>query len=202
MLARTRLRTSNTRRESGLTIEIEVALPVPDLDVTQAVPFLRQRQEALDQELELRDVDRQLVGPRPEQVAFDPDEVAEVEQLEDREVALADRVLPDVGLDLRLAVGDGDEVGLAERPHRQDAAGGPGFDPFGRELVAGLATEGRHQRAHGMRPREGVRVRVDAQALEGLEVGAPLRDLIGFCCSVDLLTYRVILRSAPRSHAR
>ena len=123
----------------GIDDEIEVALPVADLDVAQPVPLLRQRQEALGQELELRDVDRQLVGPRPEQVALDADEVAEVEQLEDREVALADRVLADVGLDLRLAVGEREEVGLAEAADGQDAAGGSRLDALGRQLLAGLA---------------------------------------------------------------
>ena len=81
--------------------QIEVALAVAGLDVLQAVPFLGQRDEALGEELEARRPDRQLVGLGAEQVPFDADEVAEIEQLEEREVALAQRVLADVDLDLR-----------------------------------------------------------------------------------------------------
>ncbi len=160
--------------------EIEVALPVADLDVAQAVPLFGQRQETLDQELELRDVDRQLVGPRAKQVPFDADEIAEVEQLEDLEVTLADRVLTDVGLDLGLAIRDRDEVGLAEAADRQDAARGLRLDAFGGELVAGPVAVARHQVAHSVRAIERVRIRSDSETEQRLEVGAPLRHLVGF----------------------
>ena len=129
----------------GIDDEIEVALSVADLDVAQAVPLFRQWQETLDQKLELRHVDRQLVGPRAEQVSFDTDEIAEVEQFEDLKVTLADRVLADVGLDLRLAVRNRDEVGLAEAADRQDAARGPGLDALGGELVGCPGAVERHQ---------------------------------------------------------
>ena len=85
----------------GIDDQIEIALAVADLDVLQPVPLLGQRHEALGEELERRRPDRQLVGLGAEQVPLDADEVAEVEQLEDREVALAERVLADVDLDLR-----------------------------------------------------------------------------------------------------
>src|SRR4029079_19274526 len=82
--------------------QIEVALAVADLHVLQPVPLLRQRDEALGQELQLRRPDRQLVGLGAEEMPRRPDEVTEVEQLEHREVALAQRVLTDVDLDLRV----------------------------------------------------------------------------------------------------
>src|SRR5574338_697626 len=77
--------------------EIEVALAVPDLDVLQPVPLLGQRDEALGQELERGGPDRQLVRARSEQVPPHTDEIAEVEQLENRKIALAEGVLADVG---------------------------------------------------------------------------------------------------------
>jgi hypothetical protein len=129
-------------------------------------------------------VDRQLVGTGAKKVPFDANEVAEVEQLEDREVALADRVLPDVRLDLRLAVRDGNEVGLAEAPDRQDPTGSLGLDSFGRELVGRPPAVRRHHVADGLRPRERVRVGIDAKPRQRLEIGAPLRDLIGFLAGV------------------
>ena len=80
---------SNTRRESGIDDQIEIALAIADLDVGQAVPFLGQRHEALGEEVQARRPDRQLVGLGAEQPPLDADPVAEIEQLEDLEVELA-----------------------------------------------------------------------------------------------------------------
>jgi hypothetical protein len=55
-----------------------------------------------------------------------PDPVAEIEQLEDAEVDRRHRVLPDVDLQPRLAVGQHQEIGLAEAADRQHAPGGAG----------------------------------------------------------------------------
>ena len=85
----------------GVDDEVEVALPVADLDVGQAVPLLGQRQQALRQEVQPRRPDRELVGLGAEQPPFDADPVAEIEQLEDLEIELRQRVLPDVDLYLR-----------------------------------------------------------------------------------------------------
>ena len=65
----------------GVDDEVEVALPIADLDVLQPVPLLRQRQEALGEELEPRRPDRELVGLGAEQVTRDADLIAEIEQL-------------------------------------------------------------------------------------------------------------------------
>ena len=119
--------------------EVEIALPIADLDVGQAVPLLRQRQQALGEEVQPRRPDRELVGFRPEQAAFDADPVAEVEQLEDLEVERRQRVLPDVDLDPGKAVGQDEEVRLPERPDREDAAARLGLDPIGFELVMACA---------------------------------------------------------------
>ena len=124
-------------------------------------------------------MDGQLVGAGTKEVAFDANEVAKVEQLVDREVALADRVLPDVGLDLGLAVRDGNEVGFAEAPDGQDPAGGLCLDAFARELLGRPPAVCRHQLAHRVRPRKRVRVGIDAEPRQRFEIGASLPDLIG-----------------------
>src|SRR6478672_9097981 len=46
--------------------QIEVALAVADLDITETVPLFREGNKALDQELQRRGEDRQLVRLRPE----------------------------------------------------------------------------------------------------------------------------------------
>jgi hypothetical protein len=153
------------------------------------VPLLGHRDEALGQELDLARPDRQLVGLGAEQVPLDADEVAEVEQLEDREVPLADRVLADVDLDLRRAVRDDEEVGLAEAPDRQDPPRRRRLDLRRVELLAGLAAVRLDQLRNRVGAREGVRIGRHAEALELLEVRAPLAQLVGFLLLVCLLIF-------------
>src|SRR5262249_38492277 len=88
----------------GVHDEIEVALTIPDLDVLEPMPLLRQRKQTLRQEFQLRRPDRQLVRTRPEQPPGNTDPVAEIEQLENLEVALGQRILSDVHLDPRAPV--------------------------------------------------------------------------------------------------
>ena len=61
------------------------------------------------------------------------------------------RVLPDVDLDLRAAVRDHEEVGLAEAADRQDAPGGPRLDRRGLELLRVFAAVRRDQIARSCR---------------------------------------------------
>src|SRR5262249_2380185 len=150
--------------------EIEVPLAVADLDVLQTVPLLRQRDEALGEELELRRPDRQLVGLRAEEMPGDADEIPEVEQLEHRKVALAERVLADVDLDRRTAVGNRQEVRLAEAADREDPSRGRRLDAPRFELLARLRAVRLDEAGDGVGPREDVRVRHDAEALQFLEV--------------------------------
>ena len=70
--------------------QIEVALAVADFDVGEAVPFLRQRQERLRQELQSLGVDGQLASLGPEEVPRDAHEVADVEEFIELPVARAD----------------------------------------------------------------------------------------------------------------
>ena len=112
----------------GVHDQIEVALAIAGLDVLQSVPLLGQRQVALGQEHDAPRPDAQLAGARPEQVPFDADVIAEIEQLEDLEVQFRQRVLADVDLDALEAVGQAEKIGLAEVPDRQHAAGGDRLD--------------------------------------------------------------------------
>ena len=73
----------------GIDDQVEIPLAVARLDVRQPMPFLGQRQETLGQELERGGPDRQLVGLGAEDAPLHADEVAEVEKLEDREIAFA-----------------------------------------------------------------------------------------------------------------
>ena len=104
--------------------EIDVALPVSDLDVLQAVPLLRQRQKALRQGMSahLQVPSIRLCAVR-NSVAFDADEVADVEQLVQLEVAIRKLILLGINLKLAFAVRQRDEAGFSKRPIRQNAAG-------------------------------------------------------------------------------
>ena len=111
----------------GIDDQIEVALAVPDLDITETVPLFREGNKALDQELQRGGEDRQFVRLRPEQLATDADEITEVEELEDGEVPLRQRVLADIDLDPRSAVRDHQEVCLPETADCQDPPRGRRF---------------------------------------------------------------------------
>ena len=67
----------------GIGDQIEIALAVAGLHVFQAVPFLGHGEQRLREEFELLHVDAQFAGAGAEQIAFDADDVAEIEQLEE-----------------------------------------------------------------------------------------------------------------------
>src|SRR5437868_7749251 len=160
--------------------QIEIALPVANLDVLQTVPLLRQRQQALGEELQLRRPDRQLVRLRPEEAPLHADPVAEVEQLVDLEIALRQRVLPDVDLHAGAAVGDDEEVRLAEAADAEDSPRRPRAWLRRLELLAGLRSVLRDDGVDRGVDLEAARIRLDPELLQLLEVRAPLDDLIRF----------------------
>src|SRR6185295_13137814 len=97
------------------------------------MPFLGQRLEALHQKLQRRGMDGQLVRLRAEELSFHANVVAKVEQLEDSEVFFRQRVLADVGLNLRAAVREHEKVRLAETANREDTSRGAGMNRVGFE---------------------------------------------------------------------
>ena len=62
--------------------EIEIPLPVANLDIAQPVPLLRQRLRSTSPGTGARRLNGQFVGLRSEQLPFDADVIAEVQQLE------------------------------------------------------------------------------------------------------------------------
>ena len=78
--------------------QIQVALPVARFHVFQAVPFLGHGEQRLGQILQPFRVHAQLAGARAEQVAFHADDVADIEELEDGEIALGHGIFLDVDL--------------------------------------------------------------------------------------------------------
>ena len=107
----------------GIDDEIEVALAVPRFDVGQAMPLLRQRQQAFREEVQPRGPDRQLVGLRPEEPPFDADVIAKVEQLDRCWKSCCGSESSRIYTCSRESVGEDEEVGLAEPPNAEDPAG-------------------------------------------------------------------------------
>ena len=118
--------------------QIEVALAIPRLDVLEPVPLLGQRQQALRQELQRRDMDAELVRFRAKEVSLDADPIADVQQLEDAEVGLRHGVLPDVDLNPRSPIGQLKKAGFPERANGEDAAGDSRRDPWRFEFLRRL----------------------------------------------------------------
>ena len=106
-------------RDVRIHDQVEIALAIADLDVLQAVPLLGQRQMTLREELERLRIDRELARAGAEQMTGDANVVAEVEQLEDAEVALRERILANVDLDALPAIGQREEAGFAKAADRR-----------------------------------------------------------------------------------
>src|ERR1035438_3761886 len=82
----------------GIRDQVQVALAIADLDVFQAMPFFGHREQRLREEIQSLGVHTQLAGSGSEEVAFDADDVAEVQLLVKREVLLTYRVFADINL--------------------------------------------------------------------------------------------------------
>src|SRR5262249_9149245 len=120
------------------------------------------------------------------------------EQLEDLEVALGQRVVADVHLHPRLAVRQHEEVRLAEAADGENAAGDAGGDRGRLELGARRLAVLAHQRVDRRLRIEPSRIRIDAEPAQLFEIGAPLRDLIGFLdCAHVRASLRRIASSMP-----
>ena len=103
--------------------QIEITLPVTRLDVLKPVPFLRQRPQRFPEQLELVDFQGRLAGLGEETIAFDADEIAEIDQLEKLDHLLADFLRVDVNLDPPGRIAQVDEMAFAHVAMRGDAAG-------------------------------------------------------------------------------
>ena len=164
----------------GIDDQIEIALAIADFDVGQTVPLLRQRQVALGEKLDARRPDRQLVGARAKEVPFDADQIAEIEQTGQLEVALRERVLLEVHLDARSTVGEHQKIRLAEAANAQNAAARRRIDAGGFELGARRPGMRANELGDGRRAIESMRIRTDAELAQLREVGAALQNLFVF----------------------
>ena len=92
------------------------------------MPFLRQGKKTLGQKHQLARQHRQFAGARAEQRAFDADEVADVEQLVQLEVAFGKLILLRVDLKLSLAIRKRKEACFSKRTIRENTSGNTNFD--------------------------------------------------------------------------
>ena len=134
----------------GIGDEVEIALAVADFDVLQAVPLFGHGEQGLGEELELLRVDAQLAGAGAEEIALDADDVADIEQLEELEIALAHGVLLDVDLQALSVLLQVGEAGLAHVAQRHEAAGDADAH-LGQKLFRGLAAVAGDDLRNGVR---------------------------------------------------
>ncbi len=135
---------------------------------------------ALRQKFYFRGIDGELVRPRAKQMAFHADDIADVQELIHAKVALGQRILLDVDLNLRAAVGQHQEIGLAEAADAQNAAAGNGVDAVLFELRPGLPAVRANQVADRGISLEPMRVGIDTQLRELGQMRAALQDLFFF----------------------
>ena len=121
----------------GIGDQIQIALAVARLHVFQAVPLLRHGEQRLAEELQLLRVDAQFAGARAEEIAFHADDVADIDQLEEREIALAHGVFLDVDLQALAVLLQVREAGLAHVTQRHQAPGDADAH-LGHKLLGGL----------------------------------------------------------------
>ncbi len=130
-------------------------------------------------------------------MAADADLVAEIEQLRQLIIALAERVLPKVDLDTRAAIGQDEKAGLAETADADDAPGGDGVDARRLEIGGGPGRMAADELRHRMRGVELVGVCGKAEARDRLEVRFPLLGLDDFTTHLFLAALRAA-GDAPR----
>jgi hypothetical protein len=84
----------------------------------------------------------------------------------------------DVHLHPRLPIGKHQEIRLAETANRENAPADPRAEACRLQLLAALLAVLGDERLNGGGRVEPPRIRIDAELLQRLEVGAPLDDLI------------------------
>ena len=115
--------------------QVEIAHPLPQFGIGQAVVLFGRRLERLGEKMQLLGEDRQLAGLGALQLAIDADQVAQVEALGQGPVLVADLAAADEQLDLAGPVADVDEDQLALLALQDDAAGGADLGTVLRRLA-------------------------------------------------------------------
>src|SRR6185437_10505044 len=149
--------------------EIEVALAVAQLDIGEAVEFLRQRQQRLGQHRHLAAVDRELAARRAADDALDADEIAQIQELHESELLGREMVLVAEDLDLAARIVEIDEhaavADRADAPRDRDA-----ILRFGTRGETGIA---RLQLLRRCRDGEAIGIRIDAHRAQRFELLDP-----------------------------
>src|SRR5262249_69187 len=101
--------------------KVDIAAAIANLDISQTVPLLGQREKTLREKCDLVRQDGELTRTRPEQRTFDANEISDIKQLVELEVALGQLIHFRVGLQLPFAIGQGHKSCLTKGPVRQDA---------------------------------------------------------------------------------
>ena len=95
------------------------------------------RQKILGEEGQLLDVNAELAGAGAEEIALDADVVADVEELIELPVLVADGIFLDVDLELLAGLLEMGEAGFAHEANGNQASGDGNGDAFGFQLLAG-----------------------------------------------------------------
>ena len=103
--------------------QIDVALPVAQLDVRQPMPFFRKWQQVLGEESYFFDVNGKLSGTSTKQISTYSDVVAEIEQFVELESFFSDCIFLHVDLQPLSTLLQMSEPGLAHQSNRHQASG-------------------------------------------------------------------------------
>ena len=157
--------------------QVEVALAIPGFGVGQAVEFFGQRTQALRQQLDCADAQRQLARFGDEESALGPDDVADVEFFEPRVFVGADGVARDKELNRPGGVLDDGKRAFAHVADCHDPAGQFARHRIGLKVGLGFGRIARLQIRRmgvGFKPR---RVNLNAFGAECVHLfNAPLHD--------------------------
>jgi hypothetical protein len=132
---------------------------------TMRVPLLRHGEQRLGKELQPLRMNAQLARARAEQVAFYPNDVADIHQFEELEIALAHGVFLYVDLQPLAVLLQVREAGLAHVAQGHQAPGNADAH-LRRQLFGGLRAIARQDVRNGVGELEPLSVRAVAQGLD------------------------------------
>ena len=107
----------------GIHHQIDVTLPVAQLNIGQSVPLLRQRQQVFGEERDFFHMHGEFAGAGAKQISADSDVIAQVEELVKLESLFADRIFLDVDLQPLSILLQVREAGLSHQADGHDAPG-------------------------------------------------------------------------------
>ena len=170
----------------GVRDQVEISLAISRLHVFEAVPLFRHGEQRLAEELQLFGVNAEFAGARAEQVAFDAQDVADVEQLEEGEIVLADGIFLDVDLEALAVLLHVRETGLAHVTERHEASG-DAHPHLRHELFGGLGAVLREDGGHRVGELVPAAVAAVAQRLDFADARQPLFEQVIFKGQIRLL---------------